>query len=236
MQEQTLVLIKPDAISYMQQILAYFKLAGFLMAGFHKYASVCAETVERHYGKIFAQHPEFREPVIAYITSGKVTAFVFERENDTAEARKLIGPLENAPKGTVRGDFPSDKLHSLVHASDSVEAALEEISIWFENATPAKPAREEGDTTYASKRRAFMNSREERNRFFALAIVRQQQGEKVEAIRCAHACLDLCKLDKTIEDVAAGQVMRVDNVDVCLQDYLHEDTALQRFRDIGITI
>lgn len=133
MQEQTLVLIKPDAVQYTQQIFAYFRQAGFRMAGFCKHTSVTAKTVERHYGRTFAERPEYRESVIAYLMSGQVTAYIFERENAIVEARKLVGSLESASKGTIRGDFPSDKLHSLVHASDSTEAAQREIALWFGN-------------------------------------------------------------------------------------------------------
>jgi len=136
MQEQTLVLIKPDAIQHKQRILAYFRQAGFRMIGFRKHTVVTTEMVERHYQRKFAECPEHRESVITYLTSGKVVACIFERENAVAEARKLVGPLENAPRGTIRGDFPSDKLHSLVHASDSVEAAYEEIALWFLHSAP----------------------------------------------------------------------------------------------------
>lgn len=149
MQEQTLVLIKPDAIGYSRQILEYFKREGFRKVGFSKHPSVTRAMVERHYKNAFAKIPEHRESIIAYLTSGEVMAYIFERKNAIAEARKLIGPLENAPQGTIRGDFPSDKLHSLVHASDSPESAREEIAIWFARKKAPAKRNEERSVMYA---------------------------------------------------------------------------------------
>jgi len=81
-----------------------------------------------------------------------------------------------------------------------------------------------------------MSSQEKRNRFFALAIAHQQQGEKEKAVSYARACLELCKLDKTMGDVAAGQVLHIGGITVCLPDYLHECTALRRFKAAGINV
>lgn len=81
-----------------------------------------------------------------------------------------------------------------------------------------------------------MSSQEKRNRYFALAIVHQQRGEKEKAAAYAHACLELCKLDKTMEDAAAGHVLHIGGTTVCLPDYLHEGTALQRFKSVGIDV
>ena len=81
-----------------------------------------------------------------------------------------------------------------------------------------------------------MTDKERRNRFFAIAIALQQLGAQEEASQCARICLELCKPYNTLEDVAAGQVIEIAGITVCLPDYLHEGTALKRFRAVGINV
>ena len=135
MVERTLVLIKPDAIA---NGFAGSIITRFLENGFQELKQLwvfpTADMIEEHYHNVFSRHPEYRESVTKYMTSGSFLAFVFERENAIKEARRLVGPLTNAPPGTIRGDYRSDQsdaLHTVVHASDSPEAAQNEIALWF---------------------------------------------------------------------------------------------------------
>ena len=130
--ERTLVLIKPDAFEHecATEILKRFLDAGLgLIAAKKTY--VDAELVARHYKDRFAQSPEFKDSVTEYLMSGPVLALVLERKNAVELARIIIGPLGGGKKSTIRGDFPSGWLHSLVHGSDSTEAAEYEIRVWF---------------------------------------------------------------------------------------------------------
>ncbi|XP_051742134.1 nucleoside diphosphate kinase, mitochondrial isoform X3 [Ctenopharyngodon idella] len=58
---------------------------------------------------------------------------VWEGHNVVKSTRMLVGdtdPAEAAP-GTIRGDFSVHISRNVVHASDSVEGAEREISLWF---------------------------------------------------------------------------------------------------------
>lgn len=70
-----------------------------------------------------------------YISSGPVVLMVWEGRDAVKVARTLLGatkPTESAP-GTIRGDFALDAGRNLLHASDSVESANKEISLWFKD-------------------------------------------------------------------------------------------------------
>ncbi len=81
-----------------------------------------------------------------FLREGPVIALVLEGPHAVEIVRKMVGSTEpkQAAPGTIRGDFAtvesyalSDKkqrvLRNLIHASDSVENAKREISLWFNN-------------------------------------------------------------------------------------------------------
>jgi nucleoside-diphosphate kinase len=67
--------------------------------------------------------------------SNPVIAVALAGENVIAHVRGLLGPTDSkiAPKGTIRGDFGSDKMTNVVHASDSPEAAAGELKRFFKD-------------------------------------------------------------------------------------------------------
>ena len=81
---------------------------------------------------------------ISFLKEGPIIALVLEGPHAVEVVRKMVGctePRQAAP-GTIRGDFAtlesyplSDSkkrvMRNLVHASDSVENAKREISLWF---------------------------------------------------------------------------------------------------------
>jgi len=84
--------------------------------------------------------------LIKFLKEGPVVAIVLEGPHAVEIVRKLLGSTEprQAAPGTIRGDFAmvesyalaDDKqrvLRNLVHASDTVENAKREISVWFDN-------------------------------------------------------------------------------------------------------
>jgi nucleoside-diphosphate kinase len=79
-----------------------------------------------------------------FIKEGPVVALVLEGPHAVELTRKVVGSTEprSATPGTIRGDFASVESYSmadskerairnLIHASDSVENAKREISLWF---------------------------------------------------------------------------------------------------------
>jgi nucleoside-diphosphate kinase len=67
--------------------------------------------------------------------SNPVIAVALGGDNVIAHVRDLLGPTDSkiAPKGTIRGDFGSDKMTNVVHASDSPEAAAIELKRFFKD-------------------------------------------------------------------------------------------------------
>ena len=67
------------------------------------------------------------------MTSGPAVPMVLERDNAVAHLRDFIGPTNSneAPAGTIRGDFGTDVQCNAVHASDSLENAALEIAFYF---------------------------------------------------------------------------------------------------------
>ncbi len=130
--ERTLVLVKPDGVQrgLVGEIVARFERKGLKLIGL-SLLSVPRELAERHYavhlGKLF--YPALLE----FITSGPVAAIALEGPDAVATVRRMIGrtmPNEAEP-GTIRGDLGISGLRNLVHASDSTETALEELTLWF---------------------------------------------------------------------------------------------------------
>jgi nucleoside-diphosphate kinase len=130
--EQTLVLVKPDAMSrsLAGEILARFERRGLVMRA-ARLVRVDRELAERHYAE-HAEKPFFAE-LVAFITSGPTLAFVLEGESAIPVVRTTIGatnPAGAAP-GTIRGDLALAMPDNLVHGSDGPESARREIELWF---------------------------------------------------------------------------------------------------------
>ncbi|MCH2658500.1 MAG: nucleoside-diphosphate kinase [Dehalococcoidia bacterium] len=131
--EQTLILIKPDAMQrgLAFEILSRLENRGLRLAGL-RLLQVEQSMAEKHY----AEHEgkPFFAGLVSYITSSPIIAAVFEGTNAVSAARQSIGstnPTEASP-GTIRGDFGLEIGRNLIHGSDSVESANREIGIFFE--------------------------------------------------------------------------------------------------------
>ena len=130
--EQTLVLIKPDAIrrALTGRILDRFEQRGLVITA-AKLLVVGRELAERHYAE-HVDKPFFGE-LVEFITSAPTLALVLEGESAISVVRTTIGATNptNAEPGTIRGDFALAMPDNLVHGSDSPESAGREIELWF---------------------------------------------------------------------------------------------------------
>jgi nucleoside-diphosphate kinase len=134
--EQTLVLIKPDAMQrrLAGEILGRFEGRGLTVRG-AKLVQVDRDLAEQHYAE-HAEKPFFGE-LVEFITSSPTLALVLEGEGAIKVVRTTMGatnPVDSAP-GTIRGDLALAMPDNLVHGSDSPESAEREIGLWF---TPAE--------------------------------------------------------------------------------------------------
>jgi nucleoside-diphosphate kinase len=130
--EQTLVLIKPDALqrSLGGEILGRFERRG-LKVREARLLTVDRNLADRHYAE-HREKPFFGE-LVEFITSAPTLALVLEGESAISVVRATMGgtdPKDAAP-GTIRGDLALAMPDNLVHGSDSVASAEREIALWF---------------------------------------------------------------------------------------------------------
>jgi nucleoside-diphosphate kinase len=130
--EQTLILIKPDAVErrLAAEILGRIERRGFDVRA-AKLVRVSRELGERHYAE-HREKPFFGE-LVEFITSAPTWALVVEGEDAIATLRKTIGATNpaDAEPGSIRGDLATAMPDNLVHGSDSPESAEREIALWF---------------------------------------------------------------------------------------------------------
>ncbi|MBU5317179.1 nucleoside-diphosphate kinase [Clostridium bornimense] len=132
MKEHSLVLIKPDGVEkkVVGKIISIYEENGLEIADM-RLVRPTREIAEKHYEEHVGR--EYFPRLIECIISGPVIALVLEGEDAIAKVRKLNGATnpDNAEEGTIRKLYATNGTINTVHASDSVENANREISIWF---------------------------------------------------------------------------------------------------------
>ena len=131
--ERTLSIIKPDATGVAGaagEILARFERAGLRILAMKRLQ--LSEPLARGFYAVHRERP-FYGDLVKFMTSGPVVVSVLEGENAIQAHRDLLGPTnsEEAPAGTIRGDFGTDIERNATHGSDALETARIEISYFF---------------------------------------------------------------------------------------------------------
>lgn len=130
--ERTCVIIKPDGVckKVSGDIIKRFDGEGLKLVGL-KMVRPSRQAMENFY----AVHKErdFFKPLIDFICSAPIIVMAWECENAVAKVRNIIGATNSkeAAAGTLRNMFGTDNRRNVVHASDSVENAKKEISVFF---------------------------------------------------------------------------------------------------------
>jgi nucleoside-diphosphate kinase len=130
--EKTLAILKPDCVrkNLQGEVIARIQKAGFKILGI-KQVRLTNETA----GGFYAVHKErpFYKDLVEFMTSGPCWPIALEKENAIADFRKLIGATDpkEAGEGTVRKLFADSKEQNIVHGSDAVDTAKEEVSFFF---------------------------------------------------------------------------------------------------------
>jgi len=130
--EQTLSIIKPDAVSknIIGKIISRFEKAGLKIV-----AVKMLHMNEDKAGGFYAEHKDrpFFGELVEFMTSGPILVQVLEGEGAIALNRALMGATnpENAEAGTIRKDFAESTGRNAVHGSDSSASAAREISYFF---------------------------------------------------------------------------------------------------------
>lgn len=130
--EQTLSIIKPDAISknVIGEIISRFEKGGLKVVA-AKMKHLTQEQAEGFYA-VHKERPFFKD-LVTFMISGPVLIMVLEGENAILKNRDLMGstnPQDAAP-GTIRADFAETIDENAVHGSDAPETARFEISYFF---------------------------------------------------------------------------------------------------------
>ena len=130
--EETLIILKPDCIEkrVIGEVVSRFEKAGFDITA-SKVMQLDSPILREHYAHV-AELPFFPN-LEAYMSERPVMLILLRGEGVIAKVRELLGPTDSqaAPKGTIRGDFGTDKTRNIAHASDSPEAAAVEKARFF---------------------------------------------------------------------------------------------------------
>ena len=130
--EQTLSIIKPDAVSknVIGEIYTRFEKANLKIVK----AMMVHLTKEEAEG-FYAVHKErpFFNDLVKFMTSGPVMIQALEGDNAVLKNRELMGATnpKEADAGTIRADFADSIDANAVHGSDSLENAKIEIEYFF---------------------------------------------------------------------------------------------------------
>ena len=130
--EQTLSIIKPDAISkgFAEEICQRLEEAGLKI---HSKRSLHLTEEEAEGFYIEHKGKSFFPDLITFMTSGPIQVQILEGENGIAKYREIMGntnPIEANP-GTLRADFADSIDANAVHGSDSKQSAEREINYFF---------------------------------------------------------------------------------------------------------
>lgn len=130
--EQTLSIIKPDAVSkgHVDEICKRLEESGLSI--------VKKETMHLDRDKaegFYIEHKGkgFFEDLIKFMTSGPIQVQVLEGEEAIVKYREVMGSTnpQEAASGTLRADFADSIDANAVHGSDSKESAKREIDYFF---------------------------------------------------------------------------------------------------------
>ena len=132
--ERTFVMVKPDGVQrgLVGEIIKRFELRGFKLVAMHM-STPSKDKLEAHYADL--KEKKFFPDLISYMLMGPVVAMVWEGLTSISTGRKLVGetnPQMSLP-GTIRGDYCLETGRNVIHASDSVAAAEEEMKLWFKD-------------------------------------------------------------------------------------------------------
>ncbi len=129
----TLVICKPDAVErgLVGEIIGRIERKGLKISRM-ELRQLDEETAKMHYAE-HASRPFFNELVEFITRSPSVVMEVTGPDDSWAIVRSMMGatdPAKAAP-GTIRGDLGVTVAENLVHGSDSAEAAVRELNIFF---------------------------------------------------------------------------------------------------------
>ena len=132
---RTLVLIKPDAYErgIIGELITRFEKKGLTILAL-KLMLPSLELVEAHY----AEHRDKLAfiAICGVLINNPTIAMVLQGSEAVEVVRTMTGHTSRCREcrpGTIRGDYGMSSRFTVVHASDSEEAAKREIPLWFKD-------------------------------------------------------------------------------------------------------
>jgi nucleoside-diphosphate kinase len=130
--QKTFVILKPDCMEqrHVGNVIDRFEKAGFTIVGC-KMMRLTSAKLREHYAHV-ADKPFYPE-IEKFMSSRPVIMLALQGDNIVQKVRDLLGPTDSrkAAKGTIRGDFGTEMMKNVVHASDSDENAKLELARFF---------------------------------------------------------------------------------------------------------
>ena len=130
--QKTFVIFKPDCMEqkHVGTVIDRFEKAGFEIVG-AKLIQLSSAVLREHYAHV-ASKPFYTE-IEQFMSSRPVLIMALKGENIVAKVRDLLGPTDSrkAAKGTIRGDFGTEMMKNVCHASDTDENAKIELARFF---------------------------------------------------------------------------------------------------------
>ena len=130
--EQTLMIIKPNAVARAEEIIERVKQEGFTVRQ-TKTLSLTSQEAEEFYA-VHKGKPFFAD-LVRFMNSGQIVVALLERGDAVSYLRKTVGATDpsEAAEGTLRESYGTSKTQNAVHASDSLANAKREIEFFFNN-------------------------------------------------------------------------------------------------------
>lgn len=130
---RTYVMLKPDSIErgLIGKIITQIEERGYEIEHIRRF-NLTRDILDVHYSHL-TDKPFYPE-IIAFMTRGPVIGMVIQGENVIDGIRDLVGPTDyrEASPDTIRGQYANSIGENLIHASDSNQAAVEEIKRFFD--------------------------------------------------------------------------------------------------------
>ena len=151
--EQTLAIIKPDAVHRSYEILDDIVSHGFTIVRKRRVRispEQANEFYAEHYGK------EFFYKLIGFMSSGPIMVLVLAKNDAISNWREVIGPT-NAEKArelaphSLRAKYGSGPTRNALHGSDSSVSAMREIKFFFPTTPVASATDKEEARGYLEK-------------------------------------------------------------------------------------
>ena len=131
--EKTLVMIKPDCMDKMGEILDRVISEGFTICNARMLQLSREEAAE-----FYAEHEgkEFFERLLNLMTEAPILAFEITGQNAVKKWREILGPTDPCDArrdfpNSIRAQFGVNVTRNACHGSDSLEAAQREIDFYF---------------------------------------------------------------------------------------------------------